>query len=136
MHIQLYISKHTINSKSSQNGRKKTWIEVHFQPWLIHASRCTVVLRSRQSCSCDGAKIRTTIGVVRFGRQFVSSDDSSQATIRPKFQKATIRPKRQFSRFEKTTIRPICKKRQLVPTCFLISFFYKLLKIEIKEWNK
>ena len=42
-------------------------------------------------------------------------DNSSQATIRPKFQKATIRPKRQFvpfwkgdnsSHFEKATIRP------------------------------
>ena len=32
-------------------------------------------------------------------RQFVPSDDSSQATIRPKFQKATIRPKRQFVPF-------------------------------------
>ena len=33
------------------------------------------------------------------GRQFVPSDNSSQATIRPKFQKATIRPKRQFVPF-------------------------------------
>ena len=32
-------------------------------------------------------------------RQFVPSDVSSQATIRPKLQKATIRPKRQFVPF-------------------------------------
>ena len=41
-------------------------------------------------------------------RQFVPSDNSSQATIRPKFQKATIRPKRQFV--------PNSKKRQCVPS--------------------
>ena len=34
-------------------------------------------------------------------RQFVPNDNSSQATIRPKFQKATI--------------RPILKRRQFVP---------------------
>ena len=49
------------------------------------------------------------------GRQFVPSDNSSQTTIRPKFQKATIRPKRQFvpsDNSSQTTIRP---KRQFVP---------------------
>ena len=40
---------------------------------------------------------------IRPKRQFVPSDSSSQATIRPKFQKATI--------------RPIFKKRQFVPNC-------------------
>ena len=45
---------------------------------------------------------------IRHKRLFVPSDNSSQATIRPKFQKATIRPK-----FQKATIRP---KRLFVPS--------------------
>ena len=69
------------------------------------------------------------------GRQFVPSDNSSQATIRPKRQfvpsdnssQATIRPKRQFvpsdnsSQIPKSdnssqaSIRPILKRRQFVP---------------------
>ena len=44
---------------------------------------------------------------------------SGWVTIRPKFQKATIRPKRSSSHFEKATIRPICKKREFVPNCLI-----------------
>ena len=74
--------------------------------------------------------------------------NSSQATIRPKFQKATIRPKRQFvpnskkrqfvpsvnsSQFEKATIRPICKKRQFVPNCLIDQLITNRLKVETKK---
>ena len=84
---------------------------------------------------------------IRPKRQFVPSDNSSQATIRPKRQfvpsdnssQATIRPKRQFvpsvnsSHFEKATIRPICKKRQFVPNCLIDQLITNLLKVETKE---
>ena len=67
------------------------------------------------------------------------------ATIRPKFQKARIRPKRQFVPsvnssqasirpiLKKVTIRPICKKRQFVPNCLIDQLITNLLKVETKE---
>ena len=44
------------------------------------------------------------------------SDNSSQATIRPKFQKATIRPKRQFVPSDNSSQATIRPKRQFVPS--------------------
>ena len=79
------------------------------------------------------------IGRVKVGRQFVPSDNSSQATIRPKRQFVTNSKKRQFvpsvnsSHFEKATIRPICKKRQFVPNCLVDQLITNLLKVETKE---
>ena len=59
---------------------------------------------------------------ITVGRQFFPSGDSSQATIHPKFQKATNRPE--------------CKKRQFVPYCLIDQLINNLKKIEIKEFNK
>ena len=58
------------------------------------------------------------------GRQFVPSDNSSQATIRPKRQfvpsdnssQATIRPKRQFVPSDNSSQATIRPKRQFVPS--------------------
>ena len=48
---------------------------------------------------CISSDRKSRKATIRPKRQFVPSDNSSQATIRPKFQKATIRPKRQFVPF-------------------------------------
>ena len=53
---------------------------------------------------------------IRPKRQFVPSDNSSQATIRPK---------RQFV--------PNSKKRQFVPNCLIDQLITNLLKVETKE---
>ena len=67
------------------------------------------------------------------GRQFVPSDDSSQATIRSNSKKRQFVPSVNSSHFEKMTIRPICKKRQLVPNCLIDQLITSLLKAETKE---
>ena len=76
---------------------------------------------------------------IRPKRQFVPSDNSSQATIRPKRQFVPNSKMRQFvpnvnsSYFEKVTIRPICKKRQFVPNGLIDKLITNLLKVEMKE---
>ena len=57
-------------------------------------------------------------------------DNSSQATIRPKRQ---FVPSDNSSHFEKATIRPICKKRQIVPNCLIDQLITNRLKAETKE---
>ena len=86
-----------------------------------------------------GNEIKHSFPCYLVGRQFVPRENSSQATIRPKFRKATIRLKRQFvpsvisSHFKKATIRPICKKRQFVPNSLIDQLITNLLKVETRE---
>ena len=69
----------------------------------------------------------------RVGRQFVPSDNSSQVTIRPKFQKATICHKRLFVPFWKGDNSSHLWKATIRPKLFNWSANYQPFEFEMKE---
>ena len=91
--------------------------------------------------SSNEPRVSFSTSLRKVGRQFVPSDNSSQATIRPKRQFVPSDNSSQIPKSDnssqafrpKTTIRPICKKRQFVPNCLIDQLITNLLKVETKE---